>query len=253
MGRDERKALRALDDHRELLRSILPRFNGRLVGEIGDGTLSSFHSALDAVNCARAAQAALQDDPSLKLRIGIHLGDVVFSNNTVLGDGVNVASRIHALASPGAICISANVYDEIRNKPEFQVKDLGEQKFKNVDRPMRVYSLAASAPSAQAPGAASDSGQAGEHQVRRRLDVGSIRMPLPRVYEHHLSRADLASLQPVVEMKAALGHDQRDGDRVSMLGYVLPWFQSQSDHPHRSTVGDLLETKGSVNVARARR
>jgi adenylate cyclase len=86
MGRDERKALRALDDHRELLRTILPRFNGRLVGEIGDGTLSSFHSALDAVNCARAAQAALQDDPSLKLRIGIHLGDVVFSNNTVLGD-----------------------------------------------------------------------------------------------------------------------------------------------------------------------
>src|SRR5216684_7356750 len=147
MGRDERKALRALDDHRALLRTILPRFNGRLVGEIGDGTLSSFHSALDAVNCARAAQAALQDDPSLKLRIGIHLGDVVFSNNTVLGDGVNVASRIHALASPGAICISANVYDEIRNKPEFQVKDLGEQKFKNVERPMRVYSLAASAPS----------------------------------------------------------------------------------------------------------
>src|SRR5712691_6791202 len=136
MGRDERKALRALDDHRDLLRTILPRFNGRLVGEIGDGTLSSFHSALDAVNCARAAQAALQDDPSLKLRIGIHLGD-----------GVNVASRIHALASPGAICISANVYDEIRNKPEFQVKDLGEQKFKNVERPMRVYSLAASAPS----------------------------------------------------------------------------------------------------------
>jgi adenylate cyclase len=88
MGRDERKALRALDDHRDLLRTILPRFNGRLVGEIGDGTLSSFHSALDAVNCARAAQAALQDDPSLKLRIGIHLGDVVFSNNTVLGDGV---------------------------------------------------------------------------------------------------------------------------------------------------------------------
>ncbi len=67
MGRDERKALRALDDHRDLLRTILPRFNGRLVGEIGDGTLSSFHSALDAVNCARAAQAALQDDPSLRL------------------------------------------------------------------------------------------------------------------------------------------------------------------------------------------
>src|ERR1700680_72407 len=153
MGRDERKALRALDDHRELLRAILPRFNGRMVGEIGDGTLSSVHSALDAVKCARAAQPALRDAPGLKLRIGIHLGDVVFANNTVLGDGVNVASRIHALASPGDICISANVYDEIRNKPEFQVKDLGEQKFKNVDRPIRVYSLTTSAPSVPISGA----------------------------------------------------------------------------------------------------
>src|SRR5712691_2954361 len=58
MGRDERKALRALDDHRDFLRTILPRFNGRLVGEIGDGTLSSFHSALDAVNCARGSSGA---------------------------------------------------------------------------------------------------------------------------------------------------------------------------------------------------
>src|SRR6266478_5274025 len=141
MGRDERKALRALDDHRELLRTILPRFNGRLVGEIGDGTLSSFHSALDAVNCASAAQAALQDDPSLKLRIGIHLGDVVFSNNTVLGDGVNVASRIHALAPPVGICVLANIYDEVRNKPGTRLKDLGEQRLKNVSRPIRVYQI----------------------------------------------------------------------------------------------------------------
>ncbi len=97
MGRDENEALRALDAHRELLRTLLPKFNGRMVGEIGDGTLSSFHSAIDAVNCAREVQASLQDrpqskdQPELKVRIGIHLGDVVFSNNTVLGDGVNVA------------------------------------------------------------------------------------------------------------------------------------------------------------------
>jgi hypothetical protein len=65
-----------------------------MVGEIGDGTLTSFHSAIDAVNCAREVQASLQQDqPDLKVRIGIHLGDVVFSGNTVLGDGDNVASR----------------------------------------------------------------------------------------------------------------------------------------------------------------
>ena len=123
MGRDEHAALRALDAHRELQRTLLPKFNGRMVGEIGDGTLTSFHSAIEAVNCAREVQASLQDQPELKVRIGIHLGDVVFSNNTVLGDGVNVASRIHALAPPGGICVSANVYDEIRNKPGMRLKD----------------------------------------------------------------------------------------------------------------------------------
>jgi adenylate cyclase len=68
---------------------------------------------------------------------------VVLANNTVLGDGVNVASRIHALAPPGGICVSANIYDEIRNKPGIRVKDLGEQRLKNVSRPIRVYQVVA--------------------------------------------------------------------------------------------------------------
>jgi len=144
MGRDEQQALRALEDHRELLRLLLPKFNGRMVGEIGDGTLTAFHSAIDAVNCAREVQASLhQDQPDLKVRIGIHLGGVVFSNNTVLGDGVNVASRIHALAPPGGICVSAGVHDEIRNKPGTRFTDLGERRLKNVSRPIHVYQVVA--------------------------------------------------------------------------------------------------------------
>jgi adenylate cyclase len=145
MGRDERKALRAIAEHREHLRALLPRFNGRMIGEIGDGTLTSFHSAVDAVACARALQAEIQNDPELRLRIGIHVGDVVFTNHTALGDGVNVASRIHALTDPGGICISERVYDDIRNKPEIQVRDLGEKRLKNVERPIRVYALATAA------------------------------------------------------------------------------------------------------------
>ena len=142
MGRDEQQALRALKDHRELLRLLLPKFKGRMMGEIGDGTLTSFHSAIDAMNCAREVQASLQQDqPDLNVCIGIHLGDVVFSDNTVLGDGVNVASRIHALAPPGGICVSASIYDEVRNKPGSRLKDLGEQKLKNVSRPIRVYQV----------------------------------------------------------------------------------------------------------------
>jgi adenylate cyclase len=142
MGRDEQAAMRALDAHRGTLRSLLPQFNGRLIGEIGDGTLSSFRSAIDAVNCARQVQALAEGNPELRLRIGIHLGDVMFTNNTVIGDGVNVASRIHALAPPGGICISAGVYDEIRNKPGMSARDLGDKRLKNVSRPVRVYALA---------------------------------------------------------------------------------------------------------------
>ena len=143
MGRDEREGLRAVSEHRARLRAMLPRFNGRLIGEVGDGTLSSFHSAVDAVNCARELQATLVEHPDLRIRVGIHVGDVVFTDNTVLGDGVNVASRIHELAPPGGCCISERVYEEIRNKPEFQVKDLGEKKLKNVPRPIHVYALTA--------------------------------------------------------------------------------------------------------------
>src|SRR5271163_4882271 len=141
MGRDEREGLRAVREHRERLRAVLPLFNGRLIGEVGDGTLSSFHSAVDAVNCARELQATLVENPELRLRIGIHVGDVVFTDKTVLGDGVNIASRIHELAPPGGCCISERVYDEIRNKPEFHVKDLGERRLKNVSRPIRIYQL----------------------------------------------------------------------------------------------------------------
>src|SRR5215467_11801858 len=94
MGRDEERAMRALAEHRALLRTLLPRFNGRVLGEIGDGTLTSFHSASDAVNCAREVQSAIKDSPDYQLRIGIHLGDVLFTDTNAWGDGVNIASRI---------------------------------------------------------------------------------------------------------------------------------------------------------------
>ena len=148
---------------------FLPQFNGRLVGEIGDGTLSSFRSAIDAVNCARQVQALAEGNPEFRLRIGIHLGDVMFTNNTVIGDGVNVASRIHALAPPGGICISAGVYDEIRNKPGMSARDLGDKRLKNVSRPVRVYALA----SEPAVGHAAPTG-GGKHRAAIAAGVGVL-------------------------------------------------------------------------------
>jgi class 3 adenylate cyclase len=141
MGRDEERAMCALAEHRALLRSLLPKFNGRMLGEIGDGTLSSFHSASEAVNCAREIQAAVKHSAALQLRIGIHLGEVVFTDDNAWGDGVNIASRIHTLAPPGSICVSSAVYDEIRNKPGMAAKNLGRKNLKNVSRSIGVYIL----------------------------------------------------------------------------------------------------------------
>jgi class 3 adenylate cyclase len=141
MGRDEAAGLDARNSHRELLRAILPRFNGRLIGDLGDGALSSFHSAIEAVNCARALQSATGSDGLMALHIGIHVGDVLFSENTVLGDGVNVASRIVALAPAGKICISDRVYEDVRNHRGISATSLGQKHLKNVDRPIGVYVL----------------------------------------------------------------------------------------------------------------
>jgi len=141
MGQDEGRALRILERNRALLNAALQKFDGRMLKEMGDGSLSSFQSVVDAVNCAVEIQNVLKDDPELKLRIALHIGDVVFTENDVFGDGVNVASRIHALAEPGGICISERVYDDIRNKPDIHATYLGEKDLKNVDRPIRVYVL----------------------------------------------------------------------------------------------------------------
>jgi TolB-like protein/cytochrome c-type biogenesis protein CcmH/NrfG len=86
-------------------------------------------------------QTELRDDSQLRLRIGIHLGDVVFEDGRVYGDGVNVASRVRPLAEPGGICISEQVYDSVKNQPNLEAISLGEQELKNVERPLEVFAL----------------------------------------------------------------------------------------------------------------
>ncbi|MFC1620423.1 tetratricopeptide repeat protein [Candidatus Neomarinimicrobiota bacterium] len=141
MGEDEGQALGVLQQNREFQKEQIGKHNGEWLKEMGDGTLSSFSSAVDAVNCARAIQVGLRDDPDLTLRIGIHVGDVVFEEGDIFGDGVNVASRIEPLAEPGGICLSGRVYEDIRNKPDVEAVLLGEKRLKNVKHPLKVYAL----------------------------------------------------------------------------------------------------------------
>lgn len=141
MSKDEQKALAILQKNRELQKSLAKKYNGEFLKEMGDGTLLCFQSVVDALHCAIEIQRKVKDDPDLNLRIGIHLGEIVFKEGDIFGDGVNVASRIEQLAEAGGIYISGQVYRTIRNKPDIEAAFLGEKNLKNVEDPVKVYAL----------------------------------------------------------------------------------------------------------------
>jgi TolB-like protein/class 3 adenylate cyclase/Flp pilus assembly protein TadD len=144
MGESEKSGLRVRRRHRRLLRDFAARYRGSIVDENGDELVLIFPSALSAASCALAAQAALADDPELKLRIGIHLGDVIFEGQRIYGDGVNVASRIRPFAQPGGVAVSEPVFDALKNQSAIQATPLGEHALKNVSRVLAVYSVTGS-------------------------------------------------------------------------------------------------------------
>lgn len=143
MGEDERQGLAILDQKQRLIKPILEKFNGEKLKDLGDGTLSSFRSAVDAVNCAIHIQQENLQSTDFSIRIGIHIGDVIFREGDIFGDGVNVASRIERLAEPGGICVSGSVYENIRNQTDIRSFYLGDKILKNVTEPIKVYALTA--------------------------------------------------------------------------------------------------------------
>jgi adenylate cyclase len=143
---NESLALRALESHRSLIRPLLAKHNGREVKTIGDAFLVEFESALDATECAVQIQEVLheQDEDSpekASIRIGIHVGDVVHRQGDVYGDAVNIASRIYPLAKGGEICVSEQVYDQVRNKIPFRFQKLEPRELKNIFVQIDVYKL----------------------------------------------------------------------------------------------------------------
>ena len=141
MARSEAEGLLLRRRHRSIVRPLVERYGGQWIEETGDESLSSFASALDAVNCALAIRDALRDDRELQLRIGIHLGDVVFEDGRVYGDGVNIAARIRPLAEPGGICVSDEVRHSVQNQSHIGLRSLGEHSLKNVPRPIAVHAV----------------------------------------------------------------------------------------------------------------
>lgn len=141
MGEDEQKAFELLKKNRNVQRPIIEKFNGRWLKEIGDGVLASFDSVVDAVNCAATIQRTCENEPDLKLRIGIHLGDVIFEGNDVFGEGVNIASRLEPLAPIGGILVSESVNRNLGNKTNIVSTFVREEQLKNVKEPLKTYAI----------------------------------------------------------------------------------------------------------------
>lgn len=147
MGADEVGTLVALKRHREFIFDpAVAAHHGRIVKLIGDGTLAEFGSVVDAVNCALAVQRSaastsgeIASAPAIVLRIGINLGDVIIDDDDIYGDGVNVAARMEALATPGGICVSSVVHESISNRIDARFQDGGSINVKNIDRPIQIW------------------------------------------------------------------------------------------------------------------
>ncbi len=141
MQRDEADALKRVRRYRELLAERVKAHHGEVLKHYGDGSLSVFNSAVEAVSCAQELQLALQQDPQVPLRIGIHIGDVVHEEEDLYGDGVNIAARIQTLAPPGAVLFTHRVMEDIRSHPELPVADLGFFSFKNIAQQLQLFAL----------------------------------------------------------------------------------------------------------------
>lgn len=124
MAEDESRAMSVLARQRALLPPLIASHGGTLHKEIGDGTLSTFASAVDALKCAQALQGSLSPE-TFQLRIGLHLGEVIVQDGDVFGDGVNTASRLEALAEPRGIVMSADFHRAVRNQASVTARSLG--------------------------------------------------------------------------------------------------------------------------------
>ena len=146
MGEDEEWTLRTLNSYKMLIRNLVGEHRGRVVASPGDNVLAEFASVVDAVECGveiqqvlRTKNALLPETRKMEFRIGINLGDVIEEEDSIYGDGVNIAARLEALADPGGICISESAFQQIENKIPLHYDYLGEHEVKNIAKPVRVY------------------------------------------------------------------------------------------------------------------
>ena len=181
MGADEEGTLAQMKTHRrELVDPKIAEHRGRIVKTTGDGMLVEFPSVVDAVRCAVDLQRAMAarntgvaDDKRIEYRVGGNVGDIIIDGGDIFGDGVNVAARLENMATPGGICVSERVQEDVRGRLDIGFDDQGEQQLKNIERPVRVFRVQLEGRAAGGARRFADPGQA----VDRRA---AFRQPLRR-------------------------------------------------------------------------
>ena len=146
MGEDEEATLTTLNSYLSVIDELILTHDGRVFGSAGDSVIAEFASPVEAVRCATEIQLELDkrsadvpDQRRMRFRIGVNLGDVIVEGDNLLGDGVNIAARLEALAPPGGVCVSEAVLSQVRDRLSLDFLDLGEHTVKNISRPVRVY------------------------------------------------------------------------------------------------------------------
>jgi adenylate cyclase len=251
MGEDESRAVAALMRIRDIFATVVPQHGGTLDVFVGDCFVALFHSAVDAVQAAIAIQTELvatagpHGDP-VRIRIGIHMGDVVRSGNEILGDSVNVAARIQAIAPPGGITVSEDVYRAVRNRVKVPARDLGLKSLKNIRERMRIYVL-------------DPSGVAGEEAPPRRplpqphmvLVAGVVLLSVGVGLAYLFAPRSIWPDRPTIGSNAKIAGDPQHPDQltvgvtgVTARGDVPAWMQDTT----RDGLNTLLSKVGRLRV-----
>lgn len=141
MGENEDQALKVLDQNRAIQNKALRKYRGKQVKELGDGSMIIFYTAFEAMQFALSVQKATKEKSKYQIRIGMHIAEIIFTDQDVFGDGVNVASRIASITKPNEICFSQGVFQNIKNRDDLKINKLGATELRGVDYSLELYSL----------------------------------------------------------------------------------------------------------------
>jgi class 3 adenylate cyclase/pimeloyl-ACP methyl ester carboxylesterase len=158
MGADEARTVRDLKEHQAAVLPMIGEFGGHIIDTAGDGILAEFASVVNALECAVAVQrkmaernATFEPKRRMQFRIGVNIGDVIFDEDRIYGDGINIAARLERIAEPGGICISRQTYDQVEGKLALSFRNLGSRHLKNIVKPVEVFAVEGTGRSDEAP------------------------------------------------------------------------------------------------------